>query len=71
MDNTDHSKTVENHEKAAAHNEAAAKSHHEAVKHHEAGNHAEAAKITVVANGHHKLADSLQKEIAKHHTLAK
>lgn len=62
-------KGIDNHKKAASHFEAAAKSHLEAAKHHENGNHEKAAKSTMEANGHSTLANEVQKEDVKHHTL--
>lgn len=59
-------KGIENHKKTALHLEAAAKSHLEAAKHHEEENHDKAAKSTLSAIGHLKIAKESQKEVVKH-----
>jgi hypothetical protein len=65
----DNQKDIENHKKIATHLEDAAKQHKEAAKHHESGDHDKAAKSTIIAQGHHDLANDAQKEDAKNHAL--
>ncbi len=60
---------IENHKNAAKHHVEAAKHHLEAAKHHEDGNHDKAATSTIIAQGHHNLANEAQKKDLKSHAL--
>ena len=60
---------IDYHKMAALHHEEAAKYHREAAMHHEAGNHREASRCTILALGHHALAEEHQTEDVKFHAF--
>lgn len=64
-------KFMANHISAAKHHEAAAKFHIEAAKHYEAGNDEKAHKSSLMASGHSNEANTLNRDVAKLHTLGK
>ena len=59
--------TIENHKRAAAHHMEAAKHNLEAAKNYGAGHYEKAAHSSVLAYGHHVLAEEFLNDDAKHH----